>query len=218
MALKKRIIVKFLIEDGRLVKYKNFTKSKRLAGNPVTTARTYEDQCVDEMYFCDLGVIDPAMIRNVTADVFTPVTVAGSIHSMGQVDELIQDSGADKVVVKDPRLAEQVAQKYGQQAVVWPIDYHTLCVEDVPDYAGEVLLTDIDRDGMGKGFDLDVLKRQWNVPVVIAGGCGKLDHVKQAFANNADGVAISSMFFFSDKSPIKLRSWLVSEGATVRAT
>jgi imidazole glycerol-phosphate synthase subunit HisF len=101
--------------------------------------------------------------------------------------------------------------------VVWPIDYHTLCVEDVPDYAGEVLLTDIDRDGMGKGFDLDVLKRRWNVPVVIAGGCGKLDHVKQAFNAGADGVAISSMFFFSDKSPIKLRSWLVSEGATVRA-
>ena len=217
MGLKRRIIAKFLIEDGRLVKFKQFTNAKRLAGNAVSTARTYEDQCVDEMYFCDLGVIDPAMIRDVTANVFTPVTVAGSIHSMGQVDELIQDSGADKVVVKDPRLAEQVAQKYGQQAVVWPIDYHTLCVEDVPDYAGEVLLTDIDRDGMGKGFDLDVLKRRWNVPVVIAGGCGKLDHVKQALNAGANGVAISSMFFFTDKSPIKLRSWLVSEGATVRA-
>ena len=215
--LKRRIIAKFLIEDGKLVKYRQFTNAKRLAGNPVSTARTYEDQRVDEMYFCDLGVIDPAMIRDVTADVFTPVTVAGSIHSMGQVNELIQNSGVDKVVIKDLPLAEQVATKYGRQAMVWPIDYHTLCVEDVPDCAGEVLLTDIDRDGMGKGFDLDVLKRRWNVPVVLAGGCGKLDHAKQAFANNADGVAISSMFFFTDKSPIKLRSWLVSEGATVRA-
>ena len=215
--LKRRIIAKFLIEDGKLVKYKQFTNAKRLAGNPVTTARTYEDQRVDEMYFCDLGVIDPAMIRNVTADVFTPVTVAGSIHSMGQVNELIQNCGADKVVVKDRELAEAVAKKYGNQAVVWPIDYHTLCVEDVPDCAGEVILTDIDRDGMGKGFDLDVLKRQWNVPVVIAGGCGKLDHALQALNAGADGIAISSMFFFSDKSPIKLRSWLVSEGATVRA-
>ena len=214
--LKRRIIAKFLIEDGKLVKYKQFTNAKRLAGNPVTTACTYEDLRVDEMYFCDLGVIDPAMIRDVTADVFTPVTVAGSIHSMGQVDELIQDSGADKVVVKDPRLAEQVAQKYGRQAVVWPIDYHTLCVEDVPQCAGEVLLTDIDRDGLGKGFDLNVLKRKWDVPVVLAGGCGKLDHVKQAFNAGTDGVAISSMFFFSDKSPIKLRSWLVSEGCNVR--
>jgi len=216
MGLKRRIIAKFLIEDGKLVKYKQFTQARRTAGNAVSTARTYEDLRVDEMYFCDLGVIDPAMIRAVTADVFTPVTVAGSIHSMRQVDELIQDSGADKVVILHRALAEAVAQKYGQQAVVWPIDYHTKCVEDVPDCAGEVLLTDIDRDGMGKGFDLDVLKKRWDVPVIIAGGCGKLDHALQAFNAGADAVAISSMFFFTDKSPIKLRSWLASEGANVR--
>jgi len=215
--LKRRIIAKFLIEDGKLVKYKQFTTARRTAGNPVSTARTYEDLRVDEMYFCDLGVIDPAMIREVTAEVFTPVTVGGSIHSMRQVDELIQDSGADKVVILHRALAEQVANKYGRQAVVWPIDYHTLCVEDVPDCAGEVLLTDIDRDGMGKGFDLDVLKRKWDVPVIVAGGCGKLDHVLQAFNAGADAVAISSMFFFTDKSPIKLRSWLFSEGAPVRS-
>jgi len=216
--LKRRIIAKFLIEDGKLVKYRQFTFDRRTAGNPTTTARLYEDLRVDEMYFCATNVIDPAMIRAVTSEVFTPVTVAGSIHSMRQVDELIQDSGADKVVVKDADLGEKVAQKYGRQAVVWPIDYHTKCVEDVPSCAGEVLLTDIDRDGIGKGFDLDVLKRQWNVPVVIAGGCGKLDHALQAFNAGADGVAISSMFFFTDKSPIKLRSWLVSEGAAVRTT
>lgn len=215
--LKRRIIAKFLIEDGKLVKYKQFTTNRRTAGNVVSTARTYEDLRVDEMYFCDLGVIDPAMIRDVTADVFTPVTVAGSIHSMSQVNELIKDCGADKVVVKDRELGKAIAQKYGRQAVVWPIDYHTLCVEDVPDYAGEVLLTDIDRDGMGKGFDLDVLKRKWDVPVIVAGGCGKLDHALQAFKAGADAVAISSMFFFTDKSPIKLRSWLFSEGASVRS-
>ena len=214
--LKRRIIVKFLIEDGRLVKYKQFTNAKRLAGNAVSTARTYEDQCVDEMMICDVGTVNPALIKEMTEGVFTAVTVAGSINTMRQVDELIHDSGADKVVIKDPRLAEQVAQKYGRQAVVWPIDYHTLCVEDVPQCAGEVLLTDIDRDGLGKGFDLNVLKRKWDVPVVLAGGCGKLDHVKQAFNAGADAVAISSMFFFTDKSPIKLRSWLVSEGCNVR--
>ena len=216
MGLKRRIIAKFLIEDGKLVKYKQFTTNRRTAGNVVSTARTYEDLRVDEMYFCDLGVISPAMIRAVTADVFTPVTVAGSIHSMRQVDELIQDSGADKVVLKDMALAEAVAQKYGRQAVVFAIDYRTHMVCSHPKEIGEVLLTDIDRDGMGKGFDLDVLKQEWDVTVIIAGGCGKLDHALQAFNAGADAVAISSMFFFSDKSPIKLRSWLVSEGATVR--
>ena len=217
MALKKRIIAKLLIEGEQLVKYKRFNESRRLAGNPLSTIKILEDQKVDEFILCSLNTIDPDFIQKITENVFTPVTAAGGIHSLEQAFVLIRDCGVDKVVIKDHQLAEQVANKYGRQAVVWPIDYHTLCVEDVPDCAGEVLLTDIDRDGMGKGFDLDVLKHQWNVPVVIAGGCGKLDHVKQAFAAGADAVAISSMFFFSDKSPIKLRSWLVSEGATVRA-
>ena len=216
MALAKRIIAKLLIEDGRLVKYKQFTNACRLAGNPVSTASTLEDQCVDEFYICGLGPIDPALVREMTKRIFTPVTVGGSLHTMEQVDELIKDCGTDRVVIKDPALGEAVANKYGQQAVAYPIDYHTKCVESVPDYAGEVMLTDIDRDGMGKGLDLDVLKRQWAVPVVLAGGCGKLDHVLQAFNAGADGVAISSMFIFSDKSPIKLRSWLVSEGCNVR--
>jgi len=214
--LAHRIIAKLLIEDGRLVKYKQFTNACRLAGNPMSTARTLEDQCVDEFYICSIGVIDPALVREMTRLVATPVTVGGSIHTMEQVDTLIKDCGADKVVILHRKLGEAVANKYGQQAVVHPIDYHTLCVENVPDYAGEVMLTDIDRDGMGKGLDLDVLKRQWDVPVVLAGGCGKLDHVKQAFDAGANAVAISTMFIFSDKSPIKLRSWLVSEGCNVR--
>jgi imidazole glycerol phosphate synthase subunit HisF len=160
MALAKRIIAKLLIEDGRLVKYKQFTNACRLAGNPVSTASTLEDQCVDEFYICGLGPIDPALVREMTKRIFTPVTVGGSLHTMEQVDELIKDCGTDRVVIKDPALGEAVANKYGQQAVAYPIDYHTKCVESVPDYAGEVMLTDIDRDGMGKGLDLDVLKRQ----------------------------------------------------------
>jgi imidazole glycerol-phosphate synthase subunit HisF len=204
--LKQRIIVKFV----------NFKNKRRLAGNPLSTALIYEDLKLDEMMFCDLQTISPWLIHSVTTGVFTPVTCAGSIHTMEQVDELIGKSGADKVVVRDEPLGCAVAQKYGRQAVVWPIDYFGECVDDVPDCAGEVLLTSIDRDGTGKGLDLMVLKRNWRVPVVLSGGCGKLSHARDAFAEGADGVAISSMFFFSDKSPIKLRSWLASEGTNVR--
>lgn len=215
--LKNRIIVKFLIEDGRLVKYRQFIKGRRLAGNPISAAKIFEDYNVDEMIFCDMAEIKPDAVRDITATVFTPVTAAGSIKTMTKVDELIKNSGVDKVVIKDLMLAEAVAKKYGAQAVVWPIDYRGECVEDVPDFIGEVLLTCIDRDGMGTGFDLRVLKRKWKVPVVLCGGCGSLFHAKEAFDAGADGVAISSMFVFSDKSPIKLRSWLVSGGSQVRA-
>jgi len=164
-----------------------------------------------------MGTVRPDMVKAMTEKIYTPVTAAGSIHCIEQVDQLIKGSGVDKVVIRRPKLAEEVAKRYGSQAVVKAIDYHNQCVEDVHDCYGEVILTSIDRDGMGTGFDLKAMNRKWKVPVILAGGCGALFHVKEAFEAGADGVCISSMFFFSDKNPIKLRSWLISGGVNVRA-
>lgn len=215
--LKQRIIAKLLVENGTLVKYRQFHHGRRIAGDPISTARILEDQRVDEFIVCDVGVINPALVRRMTEEIFCPVTAAGSIHTMEQVTELIRDSGVDKVVIRDPVLGPQVADRYGTQAVVWPYDYHgTAPAFEPPPWAGEALLTSITRDGMGVGMDIDVLRRTYNIPVVIAGGVGKLAHVKDALAAGASGVAVSSMFFFSDRSPVKLRSWLVSGGANVR--
>lgn len=215
--LKQRIIYKMLIENGVAVKYKNFTESRRIVGNPLSTLKIIEDQKVDEVFICDLGRAEPDAVRTITDALMTPVTVAGSIRTMEHVDALIQGSGAEKVVVKDMELAEAVAAKYGKQATVFAYDYGGEAgFYDLPGCVGEVLLTSVDRDGMGTGYDLAALRFDWPVPVVIAGGCGKLVHVKDAFDAGANAAAVSSMFAFSDKSCIKLRSWLVSEGCNVR--
>ena len=86
---------------------------------------------------------------------------------------------------------------------------------------GEILLTSIDRDGMMSGYDADMIARlneQLEVPLVVSGGCGGLEHCMEAFAAGASAVAISSLFLFTDHSPIKLRSHLVSNGINVRAS
>jgi len=218
--LKRRIISKLLVDtDGKtLVKFKRFTEGKRIVGNPVSTMKILSDMNLDEFNITFLGAADPVLVREMTADVFTPVTVAGSIKTMDVVDRLIGDSGADKVVITDADFAEKVAAKYGNQAVVWDVSYdEDAAFFHVPDCAGEVMLTSIERDGTGVGFDLAALRFPWTVPVVLAGGCGRLSHVKDAMDAGADAVAVASMFAFTDKSPIKLRSWLVSEGAKVRA-
>lgn len=221
--LKQRLIAKILLEHepgvGTLaVKYRRFTEQRRIVGDPVSIMKTLSDQCLDEFIICSLGVIEPKLIRDMTDDVFTPVTVAGGIHSLWQVDELIRECGVDKVVIKDHALGWEVAHKYGVQAAVYPVDYRGACgAAVVPEWAGEVLLTSIDRDGTGLGYDLDALRGAYKMPVVVAGGCGKLAHVRDAFLAGADGAVVSSMFAFTDKSPIKLRSWLVSENINVRA-
>ena len=219
--LKQRIICKLLIESVNgahvAVKYKRFTESRRIVGDPVALMKTLEDQVLDEFYVCFLGPVDFALLERMTDSAFCPVTAAGSIHDMDTVGRLIRDCGVDKVVVKDDRLGWKVAEKYGAQAAVFPVDYTGRLARGLaPDWAGELLLTSIDRDGMGTGYDLDALRGTYRIPVVLAGGCGKLVHVKDALAAGADGVAVSSMFAFSDKSPVKLRSWLKSEGANVR--
>lgn len=217
MSLKRRIICKLLIEGAQLVKYKRFTESRRVAGDPISTIKIMTDQTLDEFYICDIGTLQPGLVRAMTEDLMMPITAGGGIHRLAQVCELIRECGVDKVVVKDADLADDVAVKFGRQAVVWAFDYGgDAPFFDVPDAAGEVHLTSIDRDGMGTGFDLGALRYPYKVPVVIAGGCGKLSHVRDAFAAGADAAAVSSMFIFSDKSPIKLRSWLISEGCEVR--
>jgi cyclase len=70
------------------------------------------------------------------------------------------------------------------------------------------------------GYDLDVIHRATNalsVPLIVSGGCGSLQHAIEALEAGASAVAISSMFLFTDNSPIKLRSHLFSRGLDVRA-
>lgn len=219
MGLKNRLVCKILIDpDGVAVKYKQFTKNRRVVGDSVSVVRTLSDQTLDEFMFTFLGVADPALVRRMSETVMTPISVAGSLHTIEQVDELIRECGVDRVVVKDWALADAVANKYGAQAVIWPLDIENRVPHDVqvPACAGELLITDVLRDGLGLGLNTSVCTG-WNIPVTIAGGCGKLHHVRDAFDAGASAVAVSSMFAFTDKSPIKLRSWLVSEGANVRA-
>ena len=57
--LKKRLIPKFLLRDGRLVKYTRFFDNERIAGNPVTTAKVYNDYGVDELIVLLTTITDP---------------------------------------------------------------------------------------------------------------------------------------------------------------
>jgi imidazole glycerol phosphate synthase subunit HisF len=84
---------------------------------------------------------------------------------------------------------------------------------------GEIVLTHIARDGMMGGYHLDLLrtaKDSCTVPVVINGGCGKVEHMAEAFGVGADAVAASSMFLFKDVTPRKCAATLKKWGHPVR--
>jgi cyclase len=251
--LKKRIIPKFLIRGGRLVKGVGFHRNFREAGNPVSTARVYDAYGVDELMFLDIDATNEgrqttgSIIERVSEEVFMPFTVGGGISKLEHIASLLR-SGADKVsitsaAIDNPGFVRDAASRFGDQCIVVGLDYaqgadgrrrlythggtratdldpfeFALRMQD--SHAGEILLCSIDRDGTMSGYDLDLiheLSGRLEIPLIASSGCGTLAHCVEALNAGASAITISSMFLFSDHSPIKVRTYLASNGLPVRS-
>lgn len=251
--VKKRIIPKFLIKDGRLVKGVRFHENFREAGNPVTTAKVYDAYGVDELIFLDIQatlenrstVIE--IIKRVSEEIFMPFTVGGGVRSLEQVNELLR-AGADKISIntmanENPNFIKQAAERFGDQCITVCIDYKEVapgvlrvfshcghkCTDVDPIewalrmqdcHCGEIILCSIDKDGTMSGYDLERindLSGKLEVPLIASSGAGSLNDCRTALDAGASAITISSMFLFTDHSPIKVRSYLASNGVDVRA-
>ena len=183
-----------------------------------------------------------------TADqVFIPLTVGGGVREERDVNDLLR-AGADKVAlnthaVRDPTLLARCAERFGTQCMVVAVDARRtngaweVLVEggrtpvglDAAEWAaratgelgaGEVLLTSIDRDGTGLGYDLDLLEAVGGaveVPVVASGGAGRLEHFAEALApGRADAVLAASRFHFGEFTVPRVKEFLAAQGIPVR--
>lgn len=251
--LKKRIIPKFLIRGGRLVKMRRFDDDQREAGNPVSTAKVYDSYGIDELIFVDIDatredrVVTGSIIELVSEEVFIPFTVGGGITTLQDIDALLK-AGADKVsinsaAIADPGFIRRAAGRFGDQCIVASVDYReeqggakkvfgrggseatgmdavewALRMQD--EHAGEILMTSIDRDGTMTGYDLDMiaaLADRLDVPLIASSGAGSLNDCRLALEAGASAITISSMFIFTDHSPIKVRTYLNTNGVPVRS-
>lgn len=251
--LKKRIIPKFLIEKGRLVKGVRFHENLRIAGNPVSTAKVYDSYGVDELIFLDIEaslenrsvVLD--IIERVSEEVFMPFTVGGGVRTLSDINDLLR-AGADKVcintaAIETPGFIREAASRFGDQCITVAIDYretqpgihrvysrcgrqltalnpleHALAMQD--SHCGEILLCSIDRDGTMSGFDTEMIEKATealDVPLIASSGAGSLHDCREALDAGASAITISSMFLFTDHSPIKVRSYLASNNVNVRS-
>lgn len=251
--LKKRIIPKFLIRGGRLVKLRRFHHDQREAGNPISTAKVYDSYGIDELIIVDIDataenrLVNAGIIERVAEEVFIPFTVGGGVNSLADIETLLQ-AGADKVSINsagimDTGFVTRAASRFGDQCIVASIDYRegdggirqvvtrgghhetgidpldlALRMQDA--HAGEIMLTSIDRDGMMSGYDLDLIARlapRLDVPLIASSGAGSLADCKAALDAGASAITISSMFIFTDHSPIKVRTYLHTNGVPVRS-
>ena len=188
-----------------------------------------------------------SIVRRTTQDVFIPITVGGGIRSVDDAREMLR-AGADKVAlntaaVKRPELIHEISQKFGAQCMVlsieakrtspgkWEVYYDNGREKtgiDVLEWAqsgyergaGEILLTSVDMEGTGKGFDCELtaaVSRSVPIPVIASGGLGTgKDFVQVVTAGQADAVAIAGALHYKKLTIEDIRKEAVTSGVQVR--
>jgi cyclase len=86
--------------------------------------------------------------------------------------------------------------------------------------AGEILLTSMDRDGTGDGYDLALTRavaEAVSVPVIASGGAGRLEHLREGLVEGkADAVLVASLFHFGQHTVAEAKGYLGERGVPVR--
>lgn len=120
-----------MLKNGRMVKTIKFN-NLRDVGDPVTAARVYNAQNVDELIFLDITASQEKrsalfdIISQVTKECFMPLAAGGGIRTVEDIRQLLL-VGADKVVintaaVQNPQFISEAAKKFGCQCVIVSID------------------------------------------------------------------------------------------------
>jgi cyclase len=249
--LAKRLIPCLDVDRGRVVKGVRFV-SLRDAGDPVEAAVRYDSCGADELVFLDITASSDArpivieMVRRVADAVYLPFTVGGGVRSVDDAEALLR-AGADKVAVNTaavhaPALLEELARRFGSQAVVlaidarrkgaaWEVYVHggrtptgkdavAWAREGAERGAGEILLTSMDRDGTKDGFDVPLTRAVADavrVPVVASGGCGSVAHMAEVLTDGAASAALAaSVFHFGEIRIPEAKAELIARGVRVR--
>lgn len=185
---------------------------------------------VDELFVIDVSRTDRdhndfcRVLSIISQQSFLPITAGGGISSLSYVAQLFS-AGADKVLVNtaiwsNPELLVSISSRYGSQALVASLDVKrtpagylflssnatTECqLSDeifnlLMSHCGEILLTSIDQDGTGQGYDfksLTLLPLSSALPVIISGGAGNSDHLRAGLQHErVDAVNTAHLFNF----------------------
>ena len=171
------------------------------------------------------------LIAKITAECTMPLCYGGGINSIEQIEKLIA-LGVEKVsissaAIKNPELISEAANRVGSQSIVTTLDVkktnpfgkymvHThngkknsgispakLAKEMETRGAGEIIINTIDRDGMMKGYDFELVKLirdSHNLPMSILGGASSLENILNLWTEyGLIGAAVGSLFIFKGK-------------------
>jgi imidazole glycerol-phosphate synthase subunit HisF len=179
---------------------------------------------------------------------FMPLTVGGGLRSVENIEAMLK-SGADKVslntaAIKSPQLIADAARRFGNQCIVLAIDakrepdgkswrVYTHGGRNPTDLnavdwakkavslgAGEILLTSMDRDGTGIGYDVELTRAisdAVEVPVIASGGAGEMQHFADVLdRGRASAVLAATLFHFGTFTVPQVKEYLAAHHVPVR--
>ena len=167
------------------------------------------------------------IIRRIAREIFVPLTVGGGLRTIEDIRTVLR-AGADKVslntaAIRRPEFVREAARKFGCSTIVVSIeairrsdgqyeaytdngrertgiDAFEWAVKAAELGAGEILVTSIDREGTGDGFNIALTRRiaeSVPIPVIASGGAGKLEHVSEvAIGGKADAICLASLLHY----------------------
>lgn len=176
------------------------------------------------------------IIQKTARNVFIPITVGGGIRNNADVRKALQ-SGADKVcintgAVKNPQFIKEAAEQFGSSTIVVALEAikqnngeYLLFMDNAREHtglevlawakkmeamgAGELVLTSVDKEGTGEGYDLDLITKvasKVNIPVIAHGGAKNPDDVMKAIKAGAHAVSIASILHYETITRLSSKS------------
>ena len=222
----------------------------RYAGDPERLAEKYQDADELVMLDIGATLQKRGTFLGAIADVASmcsiPLCVGGGVRAFQDFEKRIKN-GADQcamntAALETPGLITKCAGEFGSQAVVVAVDAKRvgnrfLCFASAgkrgTDWelgawlreidrrgAGEVLLTSIDRDGTGNGFDIGMLQlagKATDLPIIASGGCASVSDMVEVFGKtSASGALAASIFHFGKTTVEECKLELSGRGIEVR--
>jgi cyclase len=189
-------------------------------------------------------------VRRTASELFIPFMVGGGIRTLEDAGTIFDAGAdkisLNSAAIANPELITEIAQRFGSQAVIVAIDAkrgHIKCKgyfeahvqggrkptgrdaviwaqEAEQRGAGEILLTSMDRDGTGQGFDCELTRsvsQAVRIPVIASGGAGGAQDFVEVFREgHADAALAASIFHFGLSSVSDLKLHLRSNEIPVR--
>ena len=167
------------------------------------------------------------LIERLASQSMMPLCYGGGVKTVEQAQRIfslgIEKIALSSAVLQNPKLITEISDRVGAQSVIVVLDVKKKLLGGYEVYthngkkatginpfkfveeaqklgAGEIVINSIDRDGVMKGYDLDLIdkvREKISLPMTVLGGAGSLDDIEKVIdQHGVIGVAAGSLFVF----------------------